>query len=330
MESNCFRVEVFRAGLRQWNNLFVPFNASTRRSESSTISRLRYRNDNWAWDHDNRKLSRNPALSVFNTYKSCRESQLEMPPTVREAVVYKAEVASEPKESVQLHDPGLLTPKPIVVFVLGGPGAGKGTMCELAELQLGWVHLSIGELLREEHLKQNSDAVIIAQSMAEGKLVPNAIIVSLLKETMKRITQTTGMNHFLLDGFPRSLGNLNAWQQVFGQQLELPTMLYFECPLAELQRRILGRAPFSGRSDDNLESMKLRFETFRAETLPIVNHFKDQGKCLEIDTSLDRQVVYELLRQHLAGKSNSDDVNRPLCERAEILLGLRPYPKLLS
>jgi UMP-CMP kinase len=160
--------------------------------------------------------------------------------------------------------------------------------------------------------------------------VPNEIIVTLLKETMERITRITGKNHFLLDGFPRSLDNLNACQEVFGSQMELPLMLYFECPLAELQRRILGRAPFSGRSDDNVESMKMRFETLKAETLPIVNHFKQQGKCREIDTSLNRQAVFEFVRQQLVEKSDPSVANRPLCERAEILLGLRPYPKVLS
>ena len=107
----------------------------------------------------------------------------------------------------------------------------------------------------------------------------------------------------------------------------LPLMLYFECPLPELERRILGRAPFSGRSDDNVESMKLRFETFKAESLPIVEYFRQQGKWIEIDTSLDRGKVYEHLCHHLVRQTHKKSPPRPLCERAEILLGLRPYPK---
>ena len=68
-------------------------------------------------------------------------------------------------------------------------------------------------------------------------------------------------------------------------------MIHFECPLEVLTQRILGRAQYSGRSDDNVEAMKSRFDGFRAETLPIVEHFKAQGKCVEIDTSQDRQAV---------------------------------------
>lgn len=340
MKPNHFYIEVHGSGLPEVDGLFVPSIAPPTESESGTISSLGYWNGKMAWDRADGKSARSPSLSYSNTYKSWRISRLDghlaytitcdddMPPTDREWEVYKMGVAPAPKVVIHHYDPRLPCPKPNVVFVLGGPGAGKGTMCELAELQLDWVHLSMGNLLREEQQKQNVHAATIEQSLTEGKLVPNEIIVSLLKQTMESITRTTGKRHFLLDGFPRSLSNLEAWQEVFGQQMELPLMLYFECPLAELERRILGRAPFSGRSDDNVESIRLRFETFKAETLPIVSHFKQQGKCSEIDTSLNRQTVYELVRQQLAGRSNAEVMDRSLCERAEILLGLRPYPKL--
>jgi UMP-CMP kinase len=342
MKPNNFYIEVIGSGLPEVDGLFVPSTAPTTESESGTISSLGFWNGRMAWDRADGKSARSPSLSYSNTYKSWRISRLDghlayhftcdddIPPTDCDWEVYKMGVAPAPRVVVHYFDPRVSCPEPNVVFVLGGPGAGKGTMCELAELQLDWVHLSMGNLLREEHQKRKSHATIIQESLTNGRLVPNEIIVTLLKETMERITRTTGKNRFLLDGFPRSMGNLTAWQEVFGQQMDLPLMLYFECPLAELQRRILGRAPFSGRSDDNVESMKLRFETFKAETLPIVNHFKNQGKCREIDTSLNRQAVYELVSQQLAGRSDASVVNRPLCERAEILLGLRPYPKLLS
>jgi len=342
MQPNCFFIEVIGAGIPEIDGLFVPSTAPPTESESGTISSLGYWNGKMAWDRADGKSARSPSLSYSNTYRSWRISRLDghlayhitcdddMPPSDREWEVYKMGVAPAPSVVVHHFDPRLPCPQPKVVFVLGGPGAGKGTMCELAELQLDWVHLSMGNLLREEQRQQNSHAAIIETSLAEGKLVPNEIMVTLLQEAMERITRTTGKSHFLLDGFPRSLGNLNAWQEVFGEQTELPLMLYFECPLVELERRILGRAPFSGRTDDNVDSIKLRFETFKAETLPIVDYFKQRGKCMEIDTSLNRQTVYELVRQHLDSQSEQPTSHRPLCERAEILLGLKPYPKTAS
>jgi len=146
-------------------------------------------------------------------------------------------------------------------------------------------------------------------------------------DTMERVTRTTGKNNFLLDGFPRSLSNLEAWYEIFGCEAELPKMLYFECPYLVLEKRILGRAPYSGRSDDNAESIKLRFDTFKAETLPIVELFKSKSRCVEIDTSLDRQAVYALIVESLAEHTDRACAAKPLSERAEMLLGLRPYPK---
>lgn len=219
------------------------------------------------------------------------------------------------------------TDLPNVVFVLGGPGAGKGTMCELAETQLGWTHLSTGDLLRAEREAGGPTAKVIEDYMTSGQLVPNEITVTLLKNAMDRVTRTTGKRNFLLDGFPRSLSNLEAWYEIFGRQTELPKMLYFECPYEVLAERILGRAKFSGRSDDNLESIKLRFDTFKAETLPIVKLFRDQNRCVEIDTSRGRRDVYDLVVGQLAEHTDPKYASKALTERSEILLGLRPWPK---
>jgi UMP-CMP kinase len=104
-------------------------------------------------------------------------------------------------------------------------------------------------------------------------------------------------------------------------------MLYFECPYGVLEKRILGRAKYSDRSDDNVESLKLRFDTFKSETLPTVELFKSKKRCVEVDTSQDRQAVYALVGSNLAEHTDKELAAKPLTERAEILLGLRPYPK---
>ena len=90
-----------------------------------------------------------------------------------------------------------------------------------------------------------------------------------------------------------------------------------------LEKRVLGRAKYSGRSDDNIETMKLRFDTFNAETLPIVKLFRSQKKCVETDSSEDRQTVYALVSSNLAEHTDKDLVNKPLTENSEILLGAK-------
>ncbi|MDF1860490.1 MAG: nucleoside monophosphate kinase [Verrucomicrobiales bacterium] len=336
---NHYFIEVSGAGIPEVDGLFVPSTAPPTKSESGTVSTPGYWNGKMAWDRADGKSERSPALSYSNSYHSWRICRLDghlayditceddLPPTDREWHVYKKGVAPAPRVVLHHFDPRLPCPEPNVVFVLGGPGAGKGTMCELAESQLGWTHLSTGDLLRSELQKGDPNAATIEEFVGAGKLVPNEIMVALLKEAMETITRTTGKRNFLLDGFPRSQSNLEAWQELFGSEIELPKMLYFECPYPVLEKRILGRAKYSGRSDDNLAAIKLRFDTFKAETLPIVEFFQSKAKCVEVDTSQDRQTVYDLVARNLAEFTDDELAARPLTERAEILLGLRPYPK---
>jgi len=339
LKPNTLFIEVSGAGLPEVDGLFLPSTAPAAESESGTVSSLGYWNGKMAWDRADGKSARSPALSYSNSYKSWRICRLdghlaydmtcedELPPTEREWHVYKKGVAPAPKVVLHFYDPRLPCPNPNVVFVLGGPGAGKGTMCELAESQLGWTHLSAGDLLRAEREAGGPTAAIINEAIGAGELAPNEIVVSLLKDSMETIARTTGKNNFLLDGFPRSLDNLEGWYDIFGRDAELPKMLYFECPYDVLEQRILGRAKYTGRRDDNVESLKKRFDTFKAQTLPTVELFKSKDKCVEIDTSQSRQAVYAKVVSHLAEHTDKELAAKPLTERAEMLLGLRPYPK---
>jgi adenylate kinase family enzyme len=114
---------------------------------------------------------------------------------------------------------------------------------------------------------------------------------------------------------------------MIGREAELPKMLYLECPYEVLEQRILGRATFTGRSDDNVESIKLRYDTFKAETLPAVEIFKSKNRCVEIDTSQSRQAVYALITENLAEYTDTEFAAKPLTEKSEMLLGMRPWPK---
>ena len=339
LKPNTLFIEVSGSGLPEVDGLFVPSTAPPAKSESGTVSSSGYWNGKMAWDRADGAAARSPSISYSNSYRSWRISRLdghlayettcedELPPTDREWNVYKMGVAPAPKVVLHYYDPRQPCPKPNVVFVLGGPGTGKGTMCELAETQLGWTHLSTGELLRAERQVGGPSADIIEECLAAGKLAPNEIVVTLLKNAMENATRTTGKNNFLLDGFPRSLANLEGWYEIFGREIKLPKMLYLECPYAILEQRILGRANFTGRSDDNVESIKLRFDTFKAETLPTVELFRSKNLCVEIDTSQDRQTVYSLVGNSLAEFTDETFAAKPLTEKSEMLLGLRPFPR---
>ena len=338
-KQNTLFIEVSGAGLPEVDGLFVPSTAPPTESESGTVSSLGYWNGKMAWDRADGRCARRPALSYSNTYSSWRICRLDghlaydftcedaLPPTEGEWHVYKKGVAPAPTVTIHHFDPREPLPKPTVVFVLGGPGSGKGTMCTLAEAQLGWVHLSTGELLRGERAAGGDTAAIIERHLSAGEIVPTEITVGLLVRAMESAMRRTGKTNFLLDGFPRSIDNLEHWQAAFGGEAALPDMLYFECPYPVLEQRILGRARYSGRSDDNVESIKLRFDTFKAKTLPMLELYKRRATVVEVDASQKRQAVYALTKASLAAHTDPAQLEAPLTERSEILLGLRPYPK---
>ncbi|KAK3862531.1 hypothetical protein Pcinc_031618 [Petrolisthes cinctipes] len=170
-----------------------------------------------------------------------------------------------------------------VVFVLGGPGAGKGTQCAKIVEKFGYVHLSAGDLLREERAKPGSEyGELIENHIKNGTIVPVEITCSLLERAMKESSK----NEFLIDGFPRNQNNLEGWNKQMGEKVNLKFVLFFNCPLEVCTQRCLDRgAAGSGRSDDNMESLKKRFDTYMNATMPIIEHYEAQKLVRTMDAT---------------------------------------------
>ena len=175
-----------------------------------------------------------------------------------------------------------------VVFVLGGPGAGKGTQSEKIVETYKCAHLSVGELLRSGAEREGyPHAELIRRTLVAGNIVPVELSLGLLREAMDEAAAAAGgrgggddadaddgagygSRIFLVDGFPRNYDNVRGWMECMPSHASVLGALVYDCPMEELERRILGRAETSGRSDDNLESARRRFDTFRAQTVPVV------------------------------------------------------------
>lgn len=186
--------------------------------------------------------------------------------------------------------------KPIVVFVLGGPGAGKGTQCKLISDNFGYVHLSAGDLLREERQRPGSEyGELIETYIREGRIVPVEITCNLLKRAMEKSGWTNGK--FLIDGFPRNMDNLMGWKKAMGDTLEEKFCLFLDCPEEVMERRLLSRGETSGRSDDNLESIRKRFKVFIEATMPIVESFREIGKLRIIKSDRAVEIVWPEVEQ---------------------------------
>ncbi|KAK9890173.1 hypothetical protein WA026_008977 [Henosepilachna vigintioctopunctata] len=180
---------------------------------------------------------------------------------------------------------------PKVIFVLGPPGAGKGTQCQKIVQKYGYVHLSAGDLLREERAKPGSQyGELIESYIRDGKIVPVEITCSLLEKAMMAKSE---MNKFLIDGFPRSENNLNGWNDSVDKKVKLLFVLYFDCPLEICTERCLARgAAGSGRSDDNIESLNKRVKTFLSETAPIIQHYKELDMVKTVDATKSEDEVF--------------------------------------
>ena len=154
------------------------------------------------------------------------------------------------------------------------------------------VHLSAGELLREETKKNDSEhATLIEDCLVAGKIVPVEISLALLRQAMEEATGRSQV--FLIDGFPRNFDNLDGWAKLMTGVATVDGVLAYECPLDVLEERILERAKGSGRSDDNLESLRRRFMTFEAETVPVIETLREisQTTSMEFhDVVADRSV----------------------------------------
>ncbi|XP_045582967.1 adenylate kinase isoenzyme 1 isoform X6 [Procambarus clarkii] len=180
-----------------------------------------------------------------------------------------------PVERKQLDLKPLKDSKLPVIFVLGGPGCGKGTQCDKIVQKYGYTHLSSGDLLREEVSSGSERGKSLNAIMEKGDLVPLEVVLDLLAEAMlARVSTSKG---FLIDGYPR--------EQAQGVQFEQSIMpctkvLYFEVPDEVMVERLLHRAKTSGRVDDNEETIKKRLATFHKHSKPVIDYYKD--KCSTI------------------------------------------------
>ncbi|XP_008460054.1 UMP-CMP kinase 3-like isoform X1 [Cucumis melo] len=178
--------------------------------------------------------------------------------------------------------------KPTVVFVLGGPGSGKGTQCAYIVEHFGFTHFSAGDLLRGEIDSGSENGLMIKSMMNEGKIVPSEVTVKLLQKAMEE----SGNEKFLIDGFPRNDENRAAFAAVTG--IEPAFVLFFDCPEEEMERRILNRN--QGRDDDNIETIRKRFKVFLQSSLPVVQYYESIGKVHKIDAARPVEEVFESVK----------------------------------
>ncbi|KAF4678702.1 adenylate kinase, partial [Perkinsus olseni] len=187
----------------------------------------------------------------------------------------------------------LASSNPFVVFVLGGPGCGKGTNCARISKDFGFVHLSTGDLLRDE-VKKGSDIGREAKAiMEQGLLLDDSIVLRLLKEAMTAAVVEGKESKFLVDGYPRSLEQAHMFEK---EICPVSLVLYFDASDAAMTERILERGKTSGRVDDNIETIGKRLRTFHDCTEPAVKFYSGLGKLRRVPADGTLDDVYCLVQ----------------------------------
>ena len=182
-----------------------------------------------------------------------------------------------------------------LVCVLGSPGSGKGTVCRRIAEEFGYVHLSAGELLRQERAKADSPYKdCIDEHFRQGLFVPPDIICSLMETAVKN----SKSNKFLFDGFLIHTDNLETWnKREVSKKMKPSFVLFLDCPQEVCEKRILDRgAGGSGRDDDVVDKLGNRFKKYKEESFPVIEYFEAQKLLRKVDASKSFDEVYQEVR----------------------------------
>lgn len=215
----------------------------------------------------------------------------------------EGESATSPTDATA--SPAFDSKKVMVIYVLGGPGAGKGTQSERIVQDFGFVHLSAGDLLREEQKREGSQfGALISEHIRNGTIVPMEVTVKLLENAIRAALAKphdgsgweNGHGRFLIDGFPRKMDQAVKFDETVCMS---SFVLFFDTTEEVMLERLLERGKTSGREDDNVESIKKRFRTFVETSMPVVDKYRAEGKVISIDSTRPVDVVHADVRKVL-------------------------------
>jgi len=199
---------------------------------------------------------------------------------------------------------------------LGPPGAGKGTQADIAAKKFGLVKIATGDILREAVRNGTELGKLAEKYMKRGELVPDDLMLSLVRETLKKIK--TG---FILDGFPRTVLQAEGLEKILEEEnAELRRVIFIDVPDEVIIERLSNRrvCPQCGavynlltnppkrdeicdncgskletRADDRPETIKRRLEVYRKKTEALVKYYTDRGMLVKIDGDGDLEKVSE-------------------------------------
>lgn len=182
------------------------------------------------------------------------------------------------------------------LILFGPPGSGKGTQSDKLVEKYGLVHLSTGNLLREEIANKTPLGIEAKKFIDHGQLVPDEIVIGMVDSFFDKHKEANG---FLFDGFPRTVAQAQALDKLLAlKKTDIAMVLALEVSEEELVKRLLNRGKTSGRSDDTDESViRKRFAVYTNETSPVADYYKKARKFKSIQGEGSVEEINAALRQ---------------------------------
>jgi adenylate kinase len=182
------------------------------------------------------------------------------------------------------------------LILFGPPGSGKGTQSDRLVEKYGLIHLSTGNLLREEIANKTPLGIEAKKFIDHGQLVPDEVVIGMVDSFFEKHKEANG---FLFDGFPRTVAQAQALDRLLTlKKTDIAVVLALDVTEQELVNRLLNRGKTSGRSDVTDENViKKRFAVYTNETSPVADYYKKAKKFKSIQGEGSVDEINAALRQ---------------------------------
>lgn len=163
------------------------------------------------------------------------------------------------------------------IVIFGAPGSGKGTQSEKLIDKFGLYHISTGDLLRK-HIAESTELGKVADMfISKGLLIPDELMIEVLADTLKNNPEKTAKG-VIFDGFPRTVPQAEALSKLLNELgTDIHAVIGLEVGEDELIKRMIQRGKESGRSDDNIDTIKKRLEVYHKQTAPLKEYYLNKG-----------------------------------------------------
>ncbi|KAI1977330.1 hypothetical protein LOZ51_006224 [Ophidiomyces ophidiicola] len=178
-----------------------------------------------------------------------------------------------------------------IIFLIGAPGSGKGTLGRRLCEQYGMYHFSVGDYMTDLRRSPGSYAEVIQEAIQTATLLPGNIIIPMLQRKLEKEEREGGYRVIVIDGFPREVDQAVSFEEQIGK----PALaIYLNCPKDEAKRRYLSRN-LPGRIEDTTDMFEKRYAEYDKNNTPILERYRQTGILEEVDSSTETQESYQTL-----------------------------------